>query len=58
MPNFSNKRFNFFFRINELSFEKDIEPKKSGYHSSKNGYLTHETLSKVFTIDGMVGCAK
>ena len=54
MPNFSNKRFNFFFRINELLFEEDNEPKKSGYHSLKNYYLTHKTLFEVFPIDGTV----
>ena len=54
MPIFLYERFNFFFGINELSFEKDIEPKKSGYHSLKNQYLTHETLFEVFSIDGMV----
>ena len=36
MPNFWYERFNFFFRINELSFEEDTEQKKSGYHSLEN----------------------
>ena len=43
-----------FFKIHELSIEKYVEPKKSGYHSSKNRYLTYKTLFEVFPIDGMV----
>ena len=54
MPIFLYERFNSFFRIHDLSFEEDIKQKKSGYHSSKNRYLTHKTLSEVFPIDGMV----
>ena len=54
MPIFSYERFNFFFRIYELSFEEDIDQRKSGYQSSKSKYLTHETLSEVFPVDGMV----
>ena len=54
MPIFLCERFNFFLKIHELSIEEYVEPKKSGYHSSENKYLTHKTLFEVFTIDGMV----
>ena len=38
----------------ELSIEEYVRPKKSGYHSWKNGDYTQKTFSEVFPIDGMV----